>query len=66
MWFYLRAALRGDKEAQYKMGLSDLNGQLGLVRSYIHAEQCLEQAAHQGHPDAKAELQKAFDRLAFC
>ena len=65
MWFYLRAALRGDKEAQYTMGLSYLNGQLGLDRSYIHAEQWLEQAAHQGHPEAKVELQKAFDRLAF-
>lgn len=47
------------------MGLSELNGQLGLDRSYIHAEQCLEQAVHQGHPEAKAELQQAFDSLVF-
>ncbi len=64
MWFYLRAALRGDKEAQYKMGLSYLNGQLGLDRSYVHAEKWLDQAAHQGHPEARIELHKAFDTLA--
>ena len=33
-WFYLRSALSGDKEAQYKMGLSYVNGTLGLDRSY--------------------------------
>lgn len=65
MWYYLRAALRGDKEAQYKMGLSYLNGQLGLDRSYIHAEKWLGQAAHQGHIEAKIELQKALNKLAF-
>ncbi|WP_010113016.1 SEL1-like repeat protein [Acinetobacter sp. P8-3-8] len=65
MWCYLRAALRGDQEAQYKMGLSYLNGQLGLDRSYSHAEKWLEQAAHQGHTHAKEELTKAYDELAF-
>ncbi len=65
MWYYLRAALRGDKEAQYKMGLSYLNGQLGLDRSYFHAEKWLDQAADQGHTQAKFELQDALNRLAF-
>lgn len=65
MWHYLRAALRGDKEAQYKMGLSYLNGQLGLDRNYAHAEKWLDQAAHQGHTEAKTELQKALNHLAF-
>jgi len=65
MWCYLRAALRGDQEAQYKMGLSYLNGQLGLDRSYTHAEKWLEQAAHQGHVPAKEELKKAYNALAF-
>ena len=65
MWCYLRAALRGDQEAQYKMGLSYLNGQLGLDRSYIHAEKWLGQAAHQGHIEAQAELSKAYNELAF-
>lgn len=65
MWGYLRAALRGDQEAQYQMGLNYLNGHLGLDRSYIHAEKWLEQAAHQGHPFAKEELKKAYNQLAF-
>lgn len=65
MWCYLRAALRGDQEAQYKMGLSYLNGQLGLDRSYNQAQKWLEQAAHQGHTNAKEQLNKAYDELAF-
>ena len=65
MWCYLRAALRGDQEAQYKMGLSYLNGQLGLDRNYSHAEKWLQQAAHQGHTSAQQELNKAYEELAF-
>ena len=65
MWYYLRAALRGDKEAQYKMGLSYLNGQLGLDRSYIHAEEWLKEAAKQGHHEAQMTLEKAYSQLAF-
>ncbi len=65
MWYYLRAALRGDQEAQYKMGLSYLNGQLGLDRNYSQAEKWLAQAAHQGHLLAKVELDKAYNNLAF-
>lgn len=63
MWNYLRAALRGDKEAQYKMGLSYLNGQLGLDRNYQHAEKWLSQAADQGHPAAQQELQRALNEM---
>lgn len=65
IWSDLRAALRGDKEAQYKMGMNYLNGQHGLDRSYSHAEKWLEQAAHQGHQNAKKELQDAYNQLAF-
>lgn len=65
MWLNLRAALRGDKDAQYTMGLSYLNGQLGLDRSYVHAEKWLDQAAHHGHPNAIKELQAAYNQLAF-
>ena len=64
MWNYLRAALRGDKEAQYKMGLSYLNGQLGLDRNYQNAEKWLSQAANQGHEEALNELHKALNSLA--
>lgn len=65
MWYCLREALRGDKEAQYRMGLSYLNGELGLDQSFIHAEKWLDQAAHQGHTEAKHELEKAYTRLVF-
>ena len=65
MWFYLREALRGDKEAQYQMGHSYLNGELGLDRSFLHAEKWLDQAAHQGHMAARQELEKAYNSLAF-
>lgn len=65
MWHYLRAALRGDKEAQYKMGLSYLHGDFGLDRNYTHAEKWLDQAVCQGHPEAKVALQRALNHLAF-
>lgn len=65
MWHHLRAALRGDKQAQYEMGLSYLNGQWGLDRNYAHAEKWLDQAALQGHSEAKIALQKALNKLAF-
>lgn len=61
MWFYLRAALRGDKDAQYQLGISYLNGHLGLDRSYKNAEKWLDQAAHQGHRDAKHVLEKTLN-----
>ena len=65
MWCYLRDALRGDKDAQYSIGMGYLNGQLGLDRSYSHAEKWLEQAAHQGHRDAKKQLQEAYNKIVF-
>ena len=65
MWQDLRAALRGDKEAQYKMGLNYLYGQYGLDRNFAHAEKWLDQAAHQGHVDAKIELQKTLSNIVF-
>ena len=65
MWCYLRAALRGDKDAQYIMGMSYLNAQLGLDRSYMHAEKWLEQAAHQGHERAKKQLQEVYNKIVF-
>lgn len=65
MWRSLRAALRGDKDAQYQMGISYLHGNLGLDRSYSHAEKWLDQAAQQGHPAARHTLEHAYNRLAF-
>lgn len=63
IWFYLRAALRGDKEAQYHLGLSYLNGELGLDRNYSNAEKWLDQAAHQGHSEAKTVLEKTLSHF---
>ena len=65
MWHVLRSALRGDKDAQYQMGINYLYGQLGLDRSYSHAERWLNEAAHQGHPAAKRALQNAYQDLVF-
>lgn len=65
MWHALRSALRGDKNAQYQMGIFYLHGQLGLDRNYSHAEKWLDQAAHQGHSAAKHELEDAYAQLAF-
>lgn len=65
MWRSLRAALRGDKDAQFQMGISYLYGQLGLDRSYSHATRWLDQAAYQGHLEAQQVLQNAYEELAF-
>ena len=64
MWNYLRAALRGDKEAQYKMGIGYLKGELSLDRSYTHAEKWLDQASEHGHQQAKHELEKALNEIS--
>ena len=64
MWYYLRAALRGDKDAQYKMGIGYLKGELSLDRSYVHAERWLDQASYQGHQKAKRELEKALTEIS--
>ena len=64
MWYYLRAALRGDKDAQYQMGMSYLKGELSLDRSYVLAERWLNQASYQGHEAAKIELEKALTEIS--
>ncbi|RSC22370.1 MULTISPECIES: SEL1-like repeat protein [Acinetobacter] len=65
IWCFLRSALRGHPEAEYKMGLGYLNGQLGLDRDYRKAETWLKRAAKDGHPDAKRCLYDAYSQLAF-
>ncbi|WP_336930364.1 sel1 repeat family protein [Acinetobacter tandoii] len=65
MWYFLRSALRGHPEAEFKMGIGYLNGQLGLDRNYDKAEQWLKKAAQDGHPDAKRCLYDAYSELAF-
>ena len=65
VWCFLRSALRGHPEAEYKMGLGYLNGQLGLDRDYMKAEKWLKKAAKDGHPDANRCLHDAYSQLAF-
>ena len=65
MWYFLRSALRGHPEAEFKMGVGYLNGQLGLDRNYAKAERWLKKAAQDGHPDAKRCLYHAYSELAF-
>ena len=65
MWSFLSAALRGHRDAQYKLGISYLNGTLGLDKNYTHAEEWLKKAAKQGHHEAQTTLEKAYSQLAF-
>ncbi|TCB81082.1 sel1 repeat family protein [Acinetobacter sp. ANC 4173] len=65
IWYFLRSALRGYPEAEFKMGIGYLNGQLGLDRNYAKAERWLKKAAQDGHPDAKRCLYHAYSELAF-
>ena len=65
MWNFLSAALRGHSDAQYKLGISYLNGTLGLDKNYTHAEEWLKKAAKQGHHEAQITLEKAYSQLVF-
>lgn len=65
MWNFLSAALRGHRDAQYKLGISYLNGSLGLDKNYTLAEVWLKKAANQGHPEARNTLLKAYNQIAF-
>lgn len=65
MWNFLRAALRGHKEAQYKLGIGYLHGELGLDKNFSHAEFWLKKATDQGHRTAKHELLQTYEKIAF-
>lgn len=65
MWYFLRAALRGNAEASFRIGLSYLHGQLGLDKNYEKATEWLNKAIAQGHPEAKKYLYAAYGELAF-
>lgn len=65
IWYLLRAALRGDANASFKLGISYLGGDLGLDKNYQKAEKWLERAVSQGHPEAKRYLYQAYSELAF-
>ena len=65
MWNFLSAALKGHRDSQFKLGLCYLNGDLGLDKNYTHAQEWLEKAAKQGHPEAKKTLMYSYSQIAF-
>jgi len=65
MWNFLSAALKGHKEAQYKLGIGYLNGDLGLERNYTLAELWLKKAEAQGHHLARQALHQAHADIVF-
>lgn len=65
MWNFLSAALKGHKDAQYRIGVGYLNGELGLDRNYSHAQAWLNKAAAQGHSSALHALNQAYEELTF-
>ncbi len=64
-WCLLQAALRGHADAQYKLGVCYLKGELELDRNYVQAEKWLKKAAQQGHLQAQQTLSQAYAELAF-
>ena len=63
IWSFLNAALRGHKEAQYKLGICYLNGELGLERNFSLAELWLKKAADQGYAPANNALIHAYEKI---
>lgn len=63
MWNFLSAALKGHKDAQYRLGLGYLHGELGLDRNYELAQLWLSKAAAQGHERADYVLHHAFEDI---
>lgn len=65
IWNFLSAALKGHRDSQYKLGLCYLNGDLGLDKNYTHAQEWLEKAARQGHPEARKMLMYSYSQIVF-
>ncbi len=65
MWNFLSAALRGHKEAQYRLGTGYLNGELGLPKNFSLAEFWLKKSADQGYSPANTALQKSYEEIVF-
>lgn len=65
VWNFLSAALKGHRDSQYKLGLCYLNGELGVDKNYTHAQEWLEKAAKQGHPEAIKTLMYSYSQIAF-
>lgn len=63
MWNFLSAALKGHKDAQYRLGLGYLRGELGLDLNYELAELWLSKAAAQGHEQADYVLHHTYEDI---
>lgn len=59
MWCYLRAALRGNADASFKLGIGYLNGQFGLDKNYSEAEKWLKSSQSRS-PRCGASLTRSF------
>ncbi|MDR0236491.1 sel1 repeat family protein [Acinetobacter sp.] len=60
IWYFLHAALKGYSNAQYKLGMIYLQGQLGLLADQGKARKWLSLAAHQGHVEAQNQLHQIY------
>ena len=60
--WYRKAALKGQIEAQFKLGIMYLNGR-GIEEDSIAAVYWLKKAAAQGHEDAKSWIDKLRDQV---
>lgn len=65
MWDYLRRALKGDKNAQFQLGVSYLHGELGLDRNYEMALYWLNKAKQYGHHEAQRVLFHELNKIAY-
>lgn len=64
VWNYLNSAIKGHIEAQYKLGMIYLTGELGTDRNYRYADQWLLKAKQHGHQGAADALSHAYTQLA--
>lgn len=65
LWFYLRAASHGDCDAQFKLGISYLKGELNVQQDLQEAKKWLMLAAEQGHQEARLLLSNFVSSLQY-
>ena len=59
-WWYEKAAVQGNAEAQFNLGLMYRKGE-GVRQDYVKARQWYEKAAKQGHAQAQNNLGFMYD-----
>ena len=55
---YQQAAAKGSAAAEYNLGVSYLNGSLGLKKDKAEALKYFERSSAKGHKDAAAQVAK--------